>query len=157
MPAFPDAANAAANAAPPPLSRLEDEPPALLSSQPQTAEPQIRPPRPPLSVDFSGYVPVVLVESGRNEDAEPEASRRKRSAAEDGMGMGMMDDAKLDPALTVDASRRPAAGESEGPSPSQSQQQRAEGLAERRAQLMREAEAMRALLEAKERELKELG
>ena len=157
MPAFPDPANAAANAAPPPPSRLEDEPPALLSSQPQPAEPQIRPPRPLLSVDFSGYVPVVLVESGRNEDVESEARGRKRSAAEDGMGMGMMDDAKLDPALTVDASRRPAAGESEGPSPSQNQQQRAEGLVERRAQLMREAEAMRALLEAKERELKELG
>ena len=113
VPAFPDIA-----AAPPPRP---DSP---------SAEPQIRPPRPPLSVDFSGYIPEVA----REESVSVETRKRSLST------VNSIDEAKLDPAL-VEASRR-SADESQ--------------RAERRAQLTREAEAMRAQLEAKERELAEL-
>ncbi|OAL32488.1 hypothetical protein AYO22_00510 [Fonsecaea multimorphosa] len=113
--------------------------------------------RDPPTVDYTGYVPQTHVDEARSttqDTNEDYATRLQRAAAAAG---GM----QLDPAL-VDAGR--SRQEHDGTAPQESEdnmnvtneQDRAAWRAERRAQLMREAEVMRAALRAKEREIDDL-
>ncbi|KIW33734.1 uncharacterized protein PV07_00560 [Cladophialophora immunda] len=113
--------------------------------------------RPPPTVDYTGYVPQTHVDEASHaahDTNEDYATRLQRAAAAAG---GM----QLDPAL-VEAGRRhqeqeaTAAQQSEDGPDGANEQDQAAWRAERRAQLMREAEVMRAALRAKEREIDDL-
>ncbi|OAP63043.1 hypothetical protein AYL99_02270 [Fonsecaea erecta] len=114
--------------------------------------------RPPPTVDYTGYEPQSPVDEARRtaqDSNEDYATRLQRAAAAAG-------DMQLDPAL-VEAGRRRQEQDAtavqqpeENSNGANEQQGGAAWRAERRAQLMREAEVMRAALRAKEREIDDL-
>ncbi|KAH0844422.1 GATA factor SREP [Fonsecaea pedrosoi] len=110
--------------------------------------------RPPPTVDYTGYVPQTHMDEAPQDANEDYASRLQRAAIAAG---GM----QLDPAL-VEAGRRRQEQDATTAQPSEdnenemNERDRAVWRAERRAQLMREAEVMRAALRAKEREIDDL-
>jgi hypothetical protein len=108
----------------------------------------------PPTVDYTGYVPQDTTEdtarpAQRPTDEYTLQAQLAAVAAAEGM--------RLDPAL-INAGRQPRPVEQAVDDAGQATSQETEYLREeRRAQLMREAEVMRAALRAKEREIDELG
>lgn len=134
------------------------------------ATPQhVRGPLPPPAVDFTGYNSFQRAPAppqiSQSQQPQPDRQRRKRSvssmsqASETSVNVPVNHDSPVDPSLL-------ALSQKAHHKQSQNQNRSAEGQlaepsesrkAERRAQLVREAEQMRELLIAKERELAELG
>lgn len=161
VPAYPDAprpegatSQAATSLSPEPTS------PGIDSAQESTQNtPATKRKRLPPTVDYTGYVPDSVRNEGqgetqrRNDDFTVQA--RLAAAAAEGM--------QLDPAL-VGAGHHDRRSEltplrpNERPEVSPSSNQQTERVRnERRTQLMREAEEMRAALRAKEREIDDLN
>jgi len=161
VPAYPDAPRADANASRKTLSTspepVSPEQEALQESAENTPAPKRRRPLP--TVDYTGYVPetaaVGTSRGAQNSSEDYTVQLQLAAAAAEGM--------QLDPAL-VDAGRRQreqdvAATQRTATSIERTPvgQDRESWRSERRAQLMREAEVMRAALRAMEREIDDLG
>ena len=153
VPAYPEAPRPPTqhprSASPEPTSSVPDEQPLAADSSPA---PKRR--RQPPSIDYTGYMPQTGVsEPSPTPQDTPDhyAVQLQRAAAAAG---GM----QLDPAL-LEAGRRGQeqdATQPENQTSSNAEQERATLRVDRRAQLMREAEVMRAALRAKEREIDDL-
>lgn len=107
--------------------------------------------RPPPTVDYTGYVPQTSLNEAApisQESTDHVTVQLQRAAAAAG---GM----ELDPAL-VEAGRRRREHDATAGQQSEDNANGSAWRAERRAQLMREAEVMRAALRAKEREIDDL-
>ncbi|EXJ74737.1 uncharacterized protein A1O5_01432 [Cladophialophora psammophila CBS 110553] len=136
----------------------ESTPPAEAREQMSTdVSPAPKRRRPPPTVDYTGYVPQTAVNEAQRtarDTNEDYAIHLQRAAAAAG---GM----QLDPAL-VEAGRRQQEDDATATQQPEDHRKGATGQdriawrAERRAQLMREAEVMRAALRAKEREIDDL-
>ncbi|OCT44982.1 GATA factor SREP [Cladophialophora carrionii] len=154
VPAYPDAPRPAtqqpASASPEPTASAAEE--HQVSSD---SSPALKRRRQPPTVDYTGYVPQSSLSEGpptSQDTSDQYAINLQRAAAAAG---GM----QLDPALLEagrrrqeqDATHSEARADGAG-----SEEERGALRAERRAQLMREAEVMRAALRAKEREIDDL-
>ncbi|KIW64313.1 hypothetical protein PV04_09257 [Phialophora macrospora] len=154
VPAYPDAPRPAtqqpASASPEPTALTPDEHQVPSDSSPATKRRRQTP-----TVDYTGYVPQSSLSEGpttSQDTSDHYAMRLQRAAAAAG---GM----QLDPALLEAGRRRQEQDATQSESradDADAEQERAALKAERRAQLMREAEVMRAALRAKEREIDDL-
>lgn len=111
--------------------------------------------RPPPTVDYTGYVPQSSLSEAppSSQDTTDQYAIHLQRAAEAAGGM------QLDPALLEAGRRRQeqdATQSEERTSNDNAEQEHTARRVDRRAQLMREAEMMRAALRAKEREIDDL-
>lgn len=162
VPAYPDAPRQE-GAASQPATSMSPEPPSPLAIDSGQESTQVTPAskrkRPPPTVDYTGYVP----DNARN-DGQGETQRLSEDfAVQAQLAAAAAEGMQLDPALagaghhdrSSDVSPiRP----SERPDITNLSPQHTERLRnDRRTQLMREAEEMRAALRAKEREIDDLN
>lgn len=158
VPAYPDVVNATSGAANGPVS-TSPEPNASAQDEQQAdgdSSPAPKRRRQPPSVDYTGYVP----QASLSETTYASRDRAAQFSSQLQQAAAAAEDMQLDPALLEAGRRRQeedasTARHHEGALENAAAQQ---GVLrnERRAQLMREAEVMRAALRAKEREIDDL-
>ena len=154
VPAYPDAprpvAQQPASTTPEPTTSAPDE-----QELPSDSSPAPKRKRPPPTVDFTGYVP----QSSLNEVQTPFENMSDQYTMHLQRAAAAAEDMQLDPALLEAGRRRQeqdANQSGEHANGTNLEEERAKRRTERRTQLMREAEVMRAALRAKEREIDDL-